>query len=238
MRSLLIAPGDDEARLAAALRSEADAVAIDLDVAPAARGAARAAAARVLKAQGQNGRPAPMVRLSALADGESDLDLDAVVGLAPAAILLPGMLGGASVQRLSARLAVREADNGLEHGSMRIIAVVDTAAALLNLASLRDCSARLVGLAWDAAGFAADIGAEPGRDARGAAPGPCRLARDLTLIGAAAAGVAAIDAGFLSADPEGLRAEALAARRDGFSAKIALDPDHARIINRVFETRG
>lgn len=234
MRSLLIAPGDDEARIAAALQSAADAVAIDLDVARAARAAARAAAARALKEHGKS-RPALMVRLSALDDGENDLDVDAIVGLAPAAVLLPKAVGGASVQRLSARLAVREADDGLGHGATRIIAVVDTAAALLSLATLRGCSARLVGLAWDAAALRADIGAEPHADA---SAGPGRLARDLTLVAAAAAGVAAIDAAFLGADPQALRAEALQGRRDGFSAKIALDPDQARIISGVYAREG
>ena len=235
MRSLLIALGDDEARLAAALESEADAVAIDLDVAQAARAAAREAAARVLKARGPGRRPAVMVRLSALDDGDNDLDLDAVVGLAPAAVLLPKAVGGASVQRLSARLAVREAKSGIGHGATRIIATVDTAAAFLNLASLPGSSARLVGLAWEAAAFRADMGAEPHADPR---TGPWRLARDLTLVAAAAAGVAAIEAGFPGADPEELRAEALQGRRDGFAAKIALDPDQARIINRVFASEG
>jgi citrate lyase beta subunit len=41
MRSLLIAPGDDEAKLAAALSSEADAMVIDLVIPPDARAAAR-----------------------------------------------------------------------------------------------------------------------------------------------------------------------------------------------------
>ena len=62
-----------------------------------------------------------------------------------------------------------------------------------------------------------------------------RLARDLTLLAAAAAGVAAIDAAFAAvADAKGLRAEALAARRDGFSAKLAIDPAQPRIINEAF----
>ena len=231
MRSLLIAPGDDPGRIAAALESDADAVAIDLDVAQAARAGAREAAARALKGERQGRRQALLVRLSALDDGENEIDLDALVGLAPAAVLLPKAVGGASVQRLSARLAVREADNALEHGSTRIIAMVDSAAALMTLASLSGSSARLVGLAWDAAALRADIGAEPHAEARA---GPGRLAADLTLVAAASAGVAAIDAGFRGADPEALRAETLQARRDGFAAKIALDPDQARIINRVF----
>ena len=55
--------------------------------------------------------------------------------------------------------------------------------------------------------------------------GPYRLARDLTLLAATAARVPAIDAAFPDArDLEGLRAEALAARRDGFAGKMAIDP--------------
>jgi citrate lyase subunit beta / citryl-CoA lyase len=36
---------------------------------------------------------------------------------------------------------------------------------------------------------------------------------------------------------DGLRAEALAARRDGFAGKIALDPAQVGIINDVFPQR-
>ena len=47
--------------------------------------------------------------------------------------------------------------------------------------------------------------------------------------------MAAIDAAFADVrDPEGLRAEAMVARRDGFSAKLAIDPAQPRIINAVF----
>jgi len=86
MRSLLIAPADDEAALAAALASEADAVVIDLFVASDRRETARVCAAHVLKeAGGRSGAPALMVRVSPLADGETDRDLDAVMAFAPCA---------------------------------------------------------------------------------------------------------------------------------------------------------
>jgi citrate lyase subunit beta / citryl-CoA lyase len=99
-------------------------------------------------------------------------------------------------------------------------------------------SARLIGLAWDAEALRTDIGAETCRDESGARAGPWRLARDLTLLAATAAGVAAIDA--VSAairDPENLRAEALAARRDGFAAKLAANPEQVAIVNEVFRAR-
>jgi citrate lyase subunit beta / citryl-CoA lyase len=84
----------------------------------------------------------------------------------------------------------------------------------------------------------ADIGAETDRNGLGDYAGPYRLARDLTLLAATSAGVAAIDAPFT--DPRnagGLRAEALAARRDGFAGKMAIDPAQVGVINKIFPPR-
>jgi citrate lyase subunit beta/citryl-CoA lyase len=239
MRSLLVAPADEK-RLAEALASGADGLVVDLALpTPDQRPAARAAAARFLKAaRARGGGPALIVGPNALDSGETDLDLDAVMASAPDAILLPRSLGGASVQQLSAKLAVREAEFALADGATRIIAVADTARSLFGMASYRGSSARLIGLAWDAESLCADIGAERHRGGLGGDAGPYRLARDLTLLAATAAGVAAIDAAFADVrDPHGLRAEALAARRDGFAGKMAIDPLQARIINDVFPSR-
>jgi citrate lyase subunit beta/citryl-CoA lyase len=239
MRSLIIAPADEK-RLAEALASGAGAVIVDLaQAALEKRTATRATAARFLKQErARGGGPALVVGVHALDSGETDADLDAVMGFAPDAILLPRSFGGASVQQLSAKLAVREAEFALADGATRIIAVADAARGVLNLASYRGASERLVGLAWNAASLRADIGAETERDSSGAYASALRLARDLTLLAAAAAGVAAIDATFPAvADAKGLRAEALAARRDGFAGKMAIDPAQAAIINEVFPSR-
>jgi citrate lyase subunit beta / citryl-CoA lyase len=239
MRSLLIAPAE-QARLAEALRSGADAVIVDLArTAPAGRAAARAAAGRFLKeVRGPGARPKLIVRPNSLDSGETDSDLDAVMAGAPDAILLPESLGAQSVQQLSAKLAVREADFALPDGATRIIAVADTAQSLFSMGSYRGASARLVGVAWSAESLRRDICAETSRDGCGAYAGPYRLARDLTLLAAASAGVAAIDTDFADVrDEEGLRAEALAARRDGFAGKMAMVPAQATIINDVFPLR-
>ncbi len=156
----------------------------------------------------------------------------------PTRFYCPGALGRASVQQLSAKLAVREAEFALPDGSTRIIALADAARSLFGMGSYRGSSVRLIGLAWSAEELRNDIGAETDRDAYGAYAGPYRLARDLTLIAAAAAGVAAIDTSLADLhDEQGLRAEALAARRDGFAGKIAIDPAQAAVINGAFPLR-
>ena len=114
---------------------------------------------------------------------------------------------------------------GLADGATRIIAVADTAQSLFSMGSYRGSSARLIGVAWSAESLRADIGAETDRDRLGDYLGAYRLARELTLLAATSARVAAIDAAFPDIrDLEGLRAEALAARRDGFAGKMAIDP--------------
>jgi citrate lyase subunit beta/citryl-CoA lyase len=239
MRSLLIAPADEK-RLAEALKSGADALIVDLaGAAPAERAAARAAAARFLEAtRGRGFGPTLIIRVTPLDSDETDADLDAVTPHAPHAILLPGSLGAKSVQQLSAKLAVREADFSLADGSTRIIAVAETAQSLFGMESYRGSSPRLTGIAWSAGPLRADIGAETDRDPSGGYAGPYRLARDLVLVAAASASVAAIDAAFADlGDKDGLRAEALAARRDGFAGKMAIDAIQAGIINDVFASR-
>jgi citrate lyase subunit beta / citryl-CoA lyase len=239
MRSLLIAPADEK-RLAEALKSGADAIIVDLaGAAPATRAGTRDAAAQFFKApRGTPGGPVLIARANALDSGETDADLDAVMRGAPDAILLPGSLGAASVQQLSTKLAVREAEFALPDGETRIIAVADKAQSLFHMGSYRGSSGRLIAVAWSAEALRADIGAETDRDHLGDTLGPYRLTRDLTLLAATSARVAAIDTVFLNIrDLEGLRAEALAARRDGFTGKIALDPAQVGVINDVFPSR-
>jgi citrate lyase subunit beta/citryl-CoA lyase len=144
VRSLLIARAD-ERKLADAVESGADAVVVDLArVAPAERAGARAAALRFLEeTRGRCGTPALVVMPNSLDSGEIDSDLDGVMAGAPDAILLIGSLGAASVQQLSAKLAVKEAEFALGDGGTKIIAVADTAQSLLSMGGYRGASARL-----------------------------------------------------------------------------------------------
>ena len=176
-----------------------------------------------------------MARINALDSGEADSDLDAVMAGAPEAILLPGSVGAPSVQQLSAKLAVREARLGLADGETRIIATADTAQALFHMASYRGSSPRLIGLVWSAEALRAEIGAETNRDQLGNYLGAYHRARELTLLAATSARVAAIDGVFPDIrDFEGLRGEALAARRDGFAGKMAIGAAQVAVINEIF----
>jgi citrate lyase subunit beta/citryl-CoA lyase len=239
MRSALFVPGDNEKKLAKALGCGADALIVDLEdsVAPSEKQRARIVAVDFLRAAArQAARPRLFVRVNPLDSGETDNDLDAIMPAAPDGIFLPKSLNAASVQQLGVKLAVREALFGLVDGATKIIPIAtESARAMFGMESYRGCSPRLEGLTWGAEDLSADLGAETNRLADGNYASPYRLARDLTLFGAVSAGVIPIDTVFTNfRDSEGCRAEAVAARRDGFWAKMAIHPAQVPIINEVF----
>ena len=239
MRSLLFVPADGGKKLDKAMASGADAVIVDLEdsIAPEGKVAARKSAADFLKdACKATSRPRLLVRVNAIATGLIDGDLAAVVSARPDAIMLPKAEGGAGVIHADAKLAVREAIDGLSDGAIKILAIAtETATALFLAGTYRGASPRLIGLTWGAEDLSAELGAEANRDADGRFLDPYRLARALCLAGAAAAQVPALDTvtpDFRNADL--LRREADGARRDGFVGKMAIHPAQVPIINEVF----
>src|SRR5579863_4534978 len=126
--------------------------------------------------------------------------------------------------------------SGLVAGATKIIALAtESAVALFAMGTYRRCSRRLAGLAWGGEDLSADLGAEANRHPDGSWTSPYLLARNLTLIAAVAADVAPIDTVYTNfRDLEGLRTEALAARRDGFTGKMAIHPSQIAVINEVF----
>lgn len=239
MRSLLFVPADSRKKLDKGMASGADALIIDLEdsVSPERKSHARANALAFLKeARRTAPRPRLLVRVNALESGLIDDDLDAVVGGAPDAVMLPKAAGGAAVTHLDAKLAVREAISGLADNATGIVALAtETATSLFLTGTFRGASPRLHGLTWGAEDLSADLGAEANRDKDGNFLDPYRLARSLCLAGAVAASVQAIDTVYVDfRDDAGLRRETEEARRDGFTAKMAIHPAQIPIINDVF----
>jgi citrate lyase subunit beta/citryl-CoA lyase len=239
MRSYLFVPGDSPRKLDKGLASGADALIVDLEdsVALDRKEEARKITLAYLRQMQQLAtRPRLLVRVNALSTGLVDADLDAVIAGKPDAILLPKAEGGASIVHLDAKLAVREAINGLPDGHTRIVAIAtETAASLFVAGTYAGASARLIGLTWGAEDLSAELGAETNRDSSGAFTEPFRFARSICLAAASAAKVAPIDTVFVDfRDDAGLRREAEEARRDGFTAKMAIHPGQVAAINDVF----
>lgn len=238
MRSLLFVPGDSERKLEKGFGADADVVIIDLEdsVAPHNKATAREVAARfVAERRGQTGS-AIYIRVNDLASALTDDDLGALIPARPDGIMLPKSNSGQDVQQLSAKLRVREAENGLPDGSIKILPIItETPAGVLAAATYAGASARLAGLTWGAEDLSAAIGARSARDGHGRYTDVFRHARLTTILAAGAAEVAAIDTVFPNfRDMAAFAAECAEAERDGFTGKMAIHPDQVPVINAAF----
>ncbi len=239
IRSALFVPGDSERKMTKGLDSGADCLFVDLEdsVADSRKPAARDMAREfIATARKRETRPLLYVRVNALDTGLTDDDLRGVMPSKPDGILLPKPRGGIDVQHLAAKLAVREAHEDIAAGATKIICVAtETAAAVFGLPTYAGSSRRLAALTWGAEDLSADLGAETNRLPDGAWAPPYALARTMTLLAAVSAGVQPMDTVYPNfRDEAGFRAECEAARRDGFTGKMAIHPAQVPIINDVF----
>lgn len=232
LRSILFVPADRPERFAKAAASGADAIILDLEdsVALSQKPMARQAVANWLAAPR---RSASFVRVNPLSSGLIDADLSAILPGKPDAIVFPKAEGAASIALLDGKMRSLLGDDATLPPILPI--ATETAAAMFELGSYRDCADRLIGVSWGAEDLPAAIGAVSGREADGRFTPPTELARSLCLFGAHAAGVLAIETVFPQfSDADGLRAYAARGRRDGFNAMLAIHPAQVATINAAF----
>jgi len=233
MRSLLFVPAGVPKMLEKAAASGADVVIYDLEdaVRPADKDAARALLAGHLATRAQVG-PRVAVRVNDLSTEWHKVDIEAIVPLRPDYLVLPKTTGPVDLETLAASIYPLEQ----QPGATGIIAIATEAvASVLSLARRPWAHPRLRALMWGGEDLAADMGASANRTASGSYSSPFRLARDLCLLAAKEARVAAIDAVFTDfRNGEALREEAREARCDGFDGKAAIHPAQVPVINEVF----
>jgi citrate lyase subunit beta / citryl-CoA lyase len=236
MRSLLFVPGDSFRKFEKAQQTPADALILDLEdsVAHDRKDEARAITREMLDRD--RGAQEIFVRVNALDTERTLADLAAALPGRPDGIMLPKCESADDVVKVSLWLDGLEAAYGLPVGAVRVLAIVtETARALLRLDGYAAAGPRLAGLMWGAEDLAASLGSTSNADEIGRHHSPFRLARDLCLIAAKAAGVAAIDTVHTRIDDlAGLSKEAQEARRDGFTAKAVIHPRHVDAVNAAF----
>jgi citrate lyase subunit beta / citryl-CoA lyase len=223
-RSWLFVPADNERKIAKALDSQADAIILDLEdsIAPAQKSAAREILSQLGK---RSGGPEWWVRINPIGSEFHKDDLHLIGSGDIHGIVLPKAESGADVTRLAHRT-----------GNIPIHAIVtETAASLFGLLSYRQPGLPLAAMSWGAEDLSAALGASSKYDPSGELSFTYKLARTLCLTGAVAAGAQPVDGVFADfKDEEGLRAETDAARREGFTGKLAIHPAQVPVINAAF----
>lgn len=184
---------------------------------PLPRAEARSRArAFVETARKRERRPKLFVEVAPVNGAEIDDDLEAIVGAGLDGVFLEGCEERADVQRLAVKLSVMEAERGLPDGALEIAALAaQTPASVFQLGRYKGASSRLVALALD------ENGPPGGAQARA-------TARALLALGAAAAGVSAIEA-------PAPGAALAAARGEGFEGFMAFSTEEIAAIDALYD---
>jgi citrate lyase subunit beta/citryl-CoA lyase len=235
-RSWLFVPGDSDRKMEKASASDADIVLLDLEdaVAEEQKPHARLRIGEFLAAHAE-GRARFWVRINPLQGPHALADLAAVLRGRPGGILLPKSRGRADVEALDRHLSDLERAAGIGPGTTAVIALVTETAQSMFTTGGYAGAPRLVAMTWGAEDLAAALGASENRDPDGSYLFTYELARSFCLLGAAAAGVAAVETihGDFR-DEAGLRRRAQQARRAGFRGMLAIHPAQVPIINEAF----
>ena len=249
MRSFLFVPGDSERKQTKALSTAADALILDLEdsVDVTQLPAARARVHELLRSRPDRSRQQLWVRVNALSSGLLLEDLAAVMADAseggPDGIVLPKVSDPQEIEEVAHYLAALEVRGARPLGSTRLMVIAtETPRGLLSLptypakvSSTAAVSDRLAALTWGSEDLGAALGVIARTDGTGALTLPFHLARTSCLLAATAIGVQAIDGVHVDfRDKDGLALELDAARRDGFTGKLAIHPDQIDAINTAF----
>lgn len=239
MRSWLFAPGDSEKKMGKAAASTADIALFDLEdsVSPENKPAARAMVAEQIAASDNRARL--WVRINPIAAADCIADLAAIIPSRPGGVFLPKAEGAADITQLHHYLTALEAAHGIPQGRTAVAALVtETAAAMFRTGEYAGDypgKARLVAMSWGAEDLSAALGAREQRGADGEYAHTYELARSLCLIGASAAGVAAIETVQPEfRDLEALERRARNVRAAGFRGMLAIHPAQVDPINAAF----
>lgn len=237
-RSFLFVPADHEKKIDRAIKSNADAIVLDLEdsVTEDRRDIARKMARETLDMLTERTSLKVWVRINALDTGYALKDLAAIIGGKPEGVVLPKCQSGTYVTRLDHYLTALEAREDIEPGSIEILPVTtETAASIFKLGTYALTSYRLHGLTWGAEDLSTSLGAFTNKNDDGSYTHTFEIARSLCLMGAGAANVRAIEGAYTNfRNLQGLKLAVNKAKRDGFTGMIAIHPDQVDLINAGF----
>ena len=239
-RSYLYVPGDQQAKLERALDLGVDALIVDLEdsVAAASKHAARELVARWLgdltRGDETPGRsPEIWVRINRFGSSESGAihaDLQAAVAPGLTGICLAKCQSVQEVSQLNELLVEAERRLGLEVGTVRVSALLESARGLLAAASIAMAD-RVDRLQIGEADLAADLGLSSGPDEFELLP-----LRLQVVVASAAAGIEApigpVSTDFRDLDRFRVSTERL--KRLGFGARAVIHPAQVPIVNEIF----
>lgn len=227
---MMFVPGNNPSMMADAHIYGADSIMLDLEdsVTMAEKDAARLLVYHALRSV-DYGTTEMVVRINPLNTPYGKKDIEAVVR------------GGADVIRMPKTETadeVRDVEHEIERveqrigcpGRTKIMAAIESALGVVNAYAIATASPRMMGIALGAEDYCANL-----KTQRSAYGYELRLAREMIVVAARAAGIDALDTVFSNLnDMEGFRREVEYIKTLGFDGKSIINPRQIDIVNEVF----
>lgn len=209
----------------------ADSVIMDLEdaVSPAEKDSARILVRNVLKHMDFS--PCEViVRINPVDTDYWKNDLREIIPLRPGMIMPPKASCAKDIITVSDFIGKLEAENGIPHGTVKLIPLIETALGVENAFEIAKACDRVAAIFLGAEDLSADLHCK--RTKEGA---EILYARQRLITAARAAGVDVYDTPFTDVnDIEGLEKDAAFAKALGFTGKASISPRHISGINEAF----
>ena len=232
MRSWMFVPGHQRRMIDKAYGLKLDVAMFDIEdgVPPGEKDTARAMMPETLA------RPSTgmlrFVRIHPAGTEAIEADLPAVIQPGLNGLTLTKVHCPEDVLRVSAILDEWEEGAGLQRGSVRLLATIESAKGLVQAAAIAASTPRLVGLMFGAEDFAMDLGMF---NVRQSEAGDFLYARSSLVVAAASEGLQAIDRVYVDfRNPAGLAQDTQFARDLGFTGKALIHPAQIEVVEKVF----
>jgi citrate lyase subunit beta/citryl-CoA lyase len=217
-------PGSNGRALEKARTLPADALILDLEdaVAPDAKDLARQQVCEAVKARGF-GKREVIIRINGLSTPWGEADLTAAADANPDAILVPKISSARELNLIEAKL-------GGANAAVAVWAMVETPAAILNIAAIAAAGGRLACFVMGTNDLVKEIRGQHTPDRMNLA-----AALSLSVLAARANGLAAIDGVYNDIqNADGFKTTCEQARAFGFDGKTLIHPSQVETCNAVF----
>lgn len=229
-RTMMFVPGANAAMLRDAPLYGADAIMFDLEdaVSLKEKDSARALVHFALKTFDYS-NVETVVRINGLDAGGAE-DVEAMVLAGVEVIRLPKTETAQDIIDVDEVIRKVEQENGIEIGTTKMMAAIESAEGVLNAREIAVASNRLIGIALGAEDYVTNLKTRRYPDGQ-----ELFFARSMILHAARAAGIAAIDTVYSDVDnTEGFQAETTRIKQLGFDGKSVINPRQIPLVNEIY----
>lgn len=231
VRSMLYIPGNNPGMIQRCSYFGADSVLLDIEdaVAISEKDSARNLVAHAL-ATLDFGDVYMTVRINGADTRFFEKDLEAIIPSRPDAVRLPKTQQANDVKHIDEMITKLEKTHNIEHGTIAIHAMLETAKGIVNAVEIANSSPRVKALTLGGQDLAADIGVRRTKEGT-----EILYARSTVVMAAKAAGIGAFDTVFTDInDSGGLLDESRFIVNLGFTGKAAIHPSQIPVIHEAF----